>query len=533
MPDDPSPAPNRRDDPARPLLSLAVAIPTGAKVFLILSVALLPLALIAAYASIQTSRIADQEAAARLRVAAAEASRALSIELGGDLAALRAGLNALEADPTDTGACARVQGVYAAQATTGVQFHITGKAGAVLCGGQIPEDAARALQSSARGTVIVPARGLAVRLTAPGDEGVRAEAFFPIAFLGSIARPTGFLSRYGAALASEDGRLSLEALPDGGILDGVEETRLPLGIEDLALEMRIYGAPITTTLIVTMLLPLLMWFAAAAIAWFVVDRLLIRPLRRLRRIVGNYRPGDTLAVEHFGTLPAQEIHALSETFRAITVTVRTHEAGLAEGLVRQTRLTREVHHRVKNNLQVIASLINFHARSTSDTAASEAYAAIQRRVDALAVVHRHHYAELEENRGLELRAVIGELASNLRANAPDSAARTSMTLNVHPVLVSQDVAVAVAFLITELVELAMECSPAGMLSISVRPTDGNERAVVRITSPGLVDSPDFQTLMQTRYSRIITGLARQLRSTLHHDPLAGFFEIPIVAHAEG
>ena len=109
-------------------------------------------------------------------------------------------------------------------------------------------------------------------------------------------------------------------------------------------------------------------------------------------------------------LPAQEIRELGETFRAISRTVAEHEAGLAEGLVRQTKLTREVHHRVKNNLQVISSLINFHARAARSAEATQAYASIQRRVDALAVVHRNHFAELEENRGLSLRSVIGELA---------------------------------------------------------------------------------------------------------------------------
>lgn len=73
---------------------------------------------------------------------------------------------------------------------------------------------------------------------------------------------------------------------------------------------------------------------------------------------------------------------------------------------------------MKNNLQVISSLINFHARGATGPEAMAAYASIQRRVDALAVVHRHHFAELEDNRGLNLRTMIGELAANIRATAP-------------------------------------------------------------------------------------------------------------------
>ena len=80
-------------------------MPTGAKVFLILGAALLPLALLAFLASLQTTRVADQETRARLRVAASESARALSIELLGDIGALRVALDTLRGDPGLIGAC--------------------------------------------------------------------------------------------------------------------------------------------------------------------------------------------------------------------------------------------------------------------------------------------------------------------------------------------------------------------------------------------------------------------------------------------
>ena len=207
--------------------------------------------------------------------------------------------------------------------------------------------------------------------------------------------------------------------------------------------------------------------------------------------------------------------------------MRLHEADLAEGLVRQTKLTREVHHRVKNNLQVISSLINFHARGARSAEATEAYASIQRRVDALAVVHRHHYAELEENRGLDLRSIVGELAANIRATAPDRAAGLGITLEIEPLLVNQDVATAVAFLITELVELAVGCNPAAQVRISVKGTEEPDRALLRVNSPALVESAELDRLLESRYGRVIAGLARQLRTRLHHDPLVGAYEASI------
>ncbi|MBV5325363.1 MAG: sensor histidine kinase, partial [Rhodospirillaceae bacterium] len=101
----------------------------------------------------------------------------------------------------------------------------------------------------------------------------------------------------------------------------------------------------------------------------------------------GYKPGDIIEPLRGMETSAHELRQLSETFRHITETISTHEAELAAGLARQTRLTREVHHRVKNNLQVVASLINLHARGQVQSDVIRAYASIQRRVDALAVVH--------------------------------------------------------------------------------------------------------------------------------------------------
>src|SRR3982751_2423660 len=94
---------------------------------------------------------------------------------------------------------------------------------------------------------------------------------------------------------------------------------------------------------------------------------------------------------------------------------------MTSALEGQRRLVREVHHRVKNNLQVVASLLNIHGRSADTSEARAAYAGISRRVGALSIVHRNHFAEMEENRGIALRPLVSELAAELRATAPEGA----------------------------------------------------------------------------------------------------------------
>ncbi len=503
-------------------------LPTGAKLFLILSAALLPLAIIAVFATLQTNRTADEEARAQLRVAVAESSRALGIELIGDMTALRVALNALDVDPGDAPSCARVQGVFAQQLAAGGRFMIADRMGRVLCGSNLGkglalEAPAAAGPISAR---IVPDRGIVLSMA--GTSGrTTASAYFPVEMLATIARPTGFTPPYSAAIQRGDALLQLQELRSHGLLSQRERMRAPIGIGDLFLEMAVRNTPITPPVLLAMLLPVLMWIAAAGITWLVVDRLMVYPLRRLQANVSAYQPGEEIDTTEIRSIPSQEMRELGDTFRTMSRTVALHEADLAEGLIRQTRLTREVHHRVKNNLQVISSLINFHARGARSAEASAAYASIQRRVDALAVVHRNHFAEMEENRGLSLRSVIGELASNIRATAPDESAHMGITIEVEAFLINQDVAIAVAFLVTEIIELSLMCSPDAQIRVSARADDAPDRAILRISSPALVACDALQVALDERYSRVMEGLSRQLRSQLHHEDMTGAFEIAI------
>ena len=104
-----------------------------------------------------------------------------------------------------------------------------------------------------------------------------------------------------------------------------------------------------------------MWIAAALITWLLVTRLLIRPLKRLERAVRSYRRASRLDLPRkLG--PATEIQQLRDAFGRAVTRVDESERDMAGALEGQRKLVREVHHRVKNNLQVVASLLNIHGR---------------------------------------------------------------------------------------------------------------------------------------------------------------------------
>ena len=113
--------------------------------------------------------------------------------------------------------------------------------------------------------------------------------------------------------------------------------------------------------------------AAALITWVLVTRLLIRPLRRLERAVVRYEPGESVDLpSKLG--PSKEIQELRDAFARAVARVEESEREMSGALEGQRRLVREVHHRVKNNLQVVASLLNIHGRSAETPDARAAYA---------------------------------------------------------------------------------------------------------------------------------------------------------------
>lgn len=327
------------------------------------------------------------------------------------------------------------------------------------------------------------------------------------------AAAAGNRSIQGLAIGDGSREVALIAF-DGSAPAGHMPSRTRWAIGDHRLYVDVEGRiPTVTTLDrFIILLPVVMWFIAALMTWLMVHRLLIQPLRRLQRAVSRYEPGEAAAELPSKLGPATEIQELRDAFARAMTRVRDSEGEMTEALEGQTRLVREVHHRVKNNLQVIASLLNIHGRTAQSQAARDAYGAIGRRVGALAIVHRNHYAEMEENRGISMRPLLSELAAELRSTAPESAKSLRIELEAEPLNTTQDVAVSVAFLITEVVEYAMLHRPDEPVEISLRRTS-DLTGRLTMASPVLVPDDD-EDKDKKQFERIIGGLAKQLRSNL-------------------
>lgn len=484
-------------------------LPTAAKLLLILTAAILPIGLALVWLGATGIREANGALQDRSQDQAHDAAGAVDSLIARNALALRiAAAGALRfpnANPCD----ATAQSLATAPAISR-RFSLRDTNGEVICafGGFTPRNATPLVAPGDIRVWIDPERdGVDVRV---GVVGGIATASVPREELKSAA-----------LAASSEIRLMLlrDRQGDLRIVDSNPSADDPLGFTDWpiaggAISARIWTPlqRITTRDQMILLLPVLMWIAAALITWMVVTRVLIRPLRRLQRAVGQYEPGSGPLELPQKLGPSAEIQDLSDAFSRAGARVDQSEREMTTALEGQRRLVREVHHRVKNNLQVVASLLNIHGRSAGTGEARAAYAGISRRVGALSVVHRHHYAEMEENRGIALRPLLSELAAELRAGAPEEARGLRIELDLEMAYTTQDVAVAVAFLITEIVEFAMLNCPDEPIEISLRRTS---ELTARLTIASQVLAPEeAEQPQKVQFERIVGGLAQQLRSTL-------------------
>ena len=483
-------------------------LPTAAKLLLILSIALLPIGIALTWLSESGIQQANDALRGRSEDQARSATQAIESLVARNALALRIAANgALAAGAGDP--CERAQRSLAIAPAVGQRFELETATGQPLCKvGDIGDTGV--LPVVAPGDIrirVAPDADAVVFRT--GVNGGMATGELGIEELRGAARESGGAIE---SMILRDGDRVLRVVgPPAGPDLHMRMSEFPIGNGNLIARIGTAPQRITALDRLLLLLPVLMWVTAALITWLLVSRLLIRPLRQLQRAVIRYEPGDKLNLPRkLG--PSTEIQELRDAFGRAVTRVDESEREMADALEGQRRLVREVHHRVKNNLQVVASLLNIHGRSAEAAEARAAYDSISRRVGALSIVHRNHFAEMEENRGIALRPLLSELAAELRAGAPEAARGLTIDLEIDTLYTTQDAAVAVGFLITEIVECAMLTCPQDPIEISLRRTS-ELTARLTLGSPILVpDEADDPGKAQ--FERIVGGLAKQLRSTL-------------------
>ncbi len=200
------------------------------------------------------------------------------------------------------------------------------------------------------------------------------------------------------------------------------------------------------------------------------------------------------------------------------------EKALSEALAGKDVLLREVHHRVKNNLQTISSLLNMQAEMLPDISAYQALRDGQRRVHSMALIHEQMYGDKDMD-----HVDFGEYAQRLTRDLVESfgaaAERVRLRFALQPVSLAMDQMIPCGLILNELVTNALKYAfprdRAGEILIGLACADG--RAVtLTVCDNGVGLPPDVETRHPTSLgTRIVEILTKQLGGTLDRQSNGG------------
>lgn len=268
------------------------------------------------------------------------------------------------------------------------------------------------------------------------------------------------------------------------------------------------------------LFPALMWLASLLVAYFAMQKLVIGHVRKLSSAITRFATGSRIV----GTLDLshapREIRDLAEAYDRMTETILHDEAELEDMVHHKEVLLREVHHRVKNNLQLIASIINMQMRQARTPEAKGLMKGLQERVISLATIHRGLYqtSGLTDIRAQEL---LPDIVREITRLATGPGRHISVDCQIDDIHLTPDQAVPLSLLLTEAMTNAMKYASAKegtpKLEVSLRQGEGMQ-ARLRVANTVDPDAERAETVDGTGLgSQLLTAFVQQVGGTLESE----------------
>jgi two-component sensor histidine kinase len=192
----------------------------------------------------------------------------------------------------------------------------------------------------------------------------------------------------------------------------------------------------------------------------------------------------------------------------VSPSIQTSGLGAPPG---ETVLLHELEHRVKNNLQLIASLIQFQSRRAQDPAVQDALREVMDRVSAVSIVHRRLFQAEDPGRfevDRFLRDIVDDQLGRSRRND------VQVRFDLEPASAPAASAAPLALLVNEILGRVLGSGPpssGGTLEVGV--SRSGERLRIRLSHDGALKADDLRRSLEGP-SSIVDVLRRQLRAEI-------------------
>ncbi|HEV7892333.1 MAG TPA: histidine kinase dimerization/phosphoacceptor domain -containing protein [Pyrinomonadaceae bacterium] len=232
-----------------------------------------------------------------------------------------------------------------------------------------------------------------------------------------------------------------------------------------------------------------------------------------REAEGRRKDGSIFPVElNVGEVNFGERRIFTLILRDITERKREEEK-IRASLREKEILLKEIHHRVKNNLQIISSLLNLQSAHIRDPHALEVFKEGQGRVRSMALIHEKLY-QSDDLARVDFSEYIRNLAAYLFRSYEVNAGAVRLSVEAEDVLLGVDTAIPCGLIINELVSNSLKHAfpggTGGSINIRLRPADA-ERLTLTVADDGVGLPEGFDVRATPSLGlQLVNTLARQL-----------------------
>lgn len=276
------------------------------------------------------------------------------------------------------------------------------------------------------------------------------------------------------------------------------------------------------------MLPIVMWAASLIVAFWALNRLAIRHIRKLGRQMRRFALNRTLPGQTLGYGVPSELIDMESAFIEMGESILRDEATLEDSLREKNILLKEVHHRVKNNLQLISSIMNMQIRQAKTADASFVLRRLQDRILSLATVHKNLYLNDDLER-VEAKALLQEIVGQLLSVGLAPGSNVQITQDYATVSLDADDAAPLTLLVSEALTNALKYIPPNpdtpkMISIQLT-ADAPEQAELKIVNTVGGTPVEEGTGLG---SKLILAFARQLNGQVEVSEEGELYTLRIV-----
>lgn len=189
-------------------------------------------------------------------------------------------------------------------------------------------------------------------------------------------------------------------------------------------------------------------------------------------------------------------------------------------LTEKETLLKEIHHRVKNNLQIISSLLNLQANRSDDETLKRIMGEAKNRISSMALIHQKIYQSGNLS-SIDFQAYIEQMAQSIDANFNNEKKKIAQHINTHGIVLDIDTSIPLGLIINELLtnsyKYAFADHSSGNISISLKEKTVEELEL-HVWDDGKGLPPGFDPAsLNSLGLKLVKGLASQIKGTVRFE----------------